>query len=1482
MITDRLPYPGLRAFTREESDLFFGREGSVDTMVDCLAVDRFMAVLGPSGSGKSSLVRTGLLDALELGLLSQAGSHWKIADMHPGGEPMCKLAAALMSVRAGAPADKTDIELMAAFLRRGPRSVVEWAKAGNVPDGFNLLILVDQFEELFRYADYAQREEAEAFVATLLESSSDPRVPIYVVITMRSEYLGACASIQGLAERISAGLYLAPRMDRDQCREAIEGPAGVLGFKVESALVNRLLNDLASFAPWQENESGDLAALLARQADQLPLMQHVLNRLWLRAKETAPGEAIELKLADYDRIGGLSGALDSHGEEVINRLGAERLGTIEEVFRALISGNSLATAVRRPCRMKELIAVVGGRRDDAVAIVEAFREAGCNFLRTSDDSLGDEVIVDISHESLIRQWTPLRQWLEIEARDGAEWRRLLAAEERYTQHEGGLLTGLDYQSSAAWWEKASPSAIWASRHGGNFESVQTFLAASREAESAQAEAERLRQIRERNRLRMGIAALAMILAAVSGLGLWGWREARNARTANDKLSSTLETLRTTNQNLADAKAESDAQSKQLQIDKDAQSALLVKLNIKIGELDAAKKQSDQANEDLKEALTRATTAEQNDEKDAQRLTKALDDISGIVNSDQYGGLLGAEGLEADLMDEIQKNEADIEAQHRNMVDADLIVRDDRRSAGAFGAKGNVLQELKLLEKGYNDGLKVIQFPPAAKQPPSEQLLSDFLRDAYSYDWLLFDVGETQQGEQVFNTIEGVDKSIAQYLPHPQTRSLVRALSFVENLEARYYSDKMAGISGEQRKKLDDLAEAHIRKALELAIQAGSLPDPDVHNTGVGATILETRAYLNVVLRTSNPDRESLLAKACKLIDDLYSAHSSDASAIGQRMECLFDEAYYARQSDGIPGAMTKYLAAEAVGKSALQYDPGNQYLLLWMARLENAIADITDQGSTAAGHLETAKDYFVQALKGKTANLSSTGLLANIYWNCSRIIFGRPESELQFYKDIVESLSQTSTDFPKNKDAASIVADASMHVGRLLAAQPDQATEAEKYLSRSIDLYDKSGLMQDLSFDDDKLADFCSLYVTRARLYGATGRPDLMLADTAKMKNVCSPALEKFPWDSHLREQFIKSAANAGRALFDLHRYKDALPYLEYASHWTDRDSSNLLARLYREGLTGPPDETRAKELDALAAKQSVASFTYPVVSGGITYSQDVVVREWPSDYPFKGIEDLVQWLKATGRAPLDPAVPEQFLKIFNTAQEQNLSFPDLCTATLNKREPDAGETKVDTKTLNERAALALAQNLAEHKKRDEAIKATDRFVSIDPDSLAVLGAAADLYHEVLFQFDRAFEVDRKRVELGGGAGADSDFAEASFTATRYDSCASLSDAIRNTSSQKRMTIIMTSLEFACLTGANRHDAALAAGRQLRSELSGLTQVGWNFSGTKHFVSSHRPFEPEGGTWVSLFEALEEGDEKKAQAALTALGVPEEQTATGK
>ena len=512
----RLPYPGLRAFKREESDLFFGREDCIDTMVDKLAETRFLAVLGASGCGKSSLVRTGLFEALEIGFMSSAGSRWNIADIHPGGQPLRNLALGLLRA-TGKADDDFNVDLLRSFLSRGPKAIIEWCRDGHLDTNSNLLILADQFEELFRYGDYAAREEAEAFVALLIECAATPDIPIYIVITMRSEYLSACALLPELAERINASLYLTPRMTRSECREAIEGPAGVIGFNIEPALVNRLLNDLAGFAPWETDPNADQLQRLSRRADQLPLMQHVLNRLWLRAVESDDTHSVVLTLADYEQIGCLQGALDAHAAEVVDSLTDEQKPLVEILFRALMDGASVSNTVRRPCRLAELIELSGGNRAPVIAVIDAFRAPDCNFIRPGmPEVIDDETIIDLSHESLIRQWSQLATWLNHEARSASYWRRLLAAMEQHAGGVGNLLSGLDLANFQAWWRDEQPNAAWTKRYNGSFAPAKDFLDASLAAEEQLLADKKQRALRERKLLQMALGLFIILtVTAVS-------------------------------------------------------------------------------------------------------------------------------------------------------------------------------------------------------------------------------------------------------------------------------------------------------------------------------------------------------------------------------------------------------------------------------------------------------------------------------------------------------------------------------------------------------------------------------------------------------------------------------------------------------------------------------------------------------------------------------------------------------------------------------------------------------------------------------------------------------------------------------------------------------------------------------------------------------------------------------------------------------
>ena len=178
-----LPYPGLRPFRADEVDIFFGREEHVDQLLEKLGSNRFLGVVGPSGCGKSSLVGAGMIPALETGYLASAGARWRVATMRPGDRPLQGLAEALLAdtalgpERAGSP---LAAGLLLAGLRRGPLGLVEALEETPMPERTNLLLVVDQFEEIFRYHQHGDSDEADAFVALLLATVQARDLPIYV------------------------------------------------------------------------------------------------------------------------------------------------------------------------------------------------------------------------------------------------------------------------------------------------------------------------------------------------------------------------------------------------------------------------------------------------------------------------------------------------------------------------------------------------------------------------------------------------------------------------------------------------------------------------------------------------------------------------------------------------------------------------------------------------------------------------------------------------------------------------------------------------------------------------------------------------------------------------------------------------------------------------------------------------------------------------------------------------------------------------------------------------------------------------------------------------------------------------------------------------------------------------------------------------------------------------------------------------------
>ncbi len=454
------PFVGLRPFESRDSLYYFGRKEQTHALLKQLFAHRFVAVVGSSGCGKSSLVRAGLIPNLEAGFLVQDRDLWEIATFKPGDAPLYHLAASLASLTGSPETPETVENLLETLQRRGAQALVELARTTLNGEDSNLLIVVDQFEELFRFQQTRTtrvREEAADFVSILLHLAGQTVVPIYVVLTMRSDFLGECDAFQGLPEAMNKSQYLVPRLTRHQRREAFLGPIRLAGADITPRLMDRLLN-----------ESLDTR-------DDLPVLQHALMRTWNVWAEDGGRGVIDLD--HYERSGSLQNALRLHADEALKGLDAEDRLIARRMFQTLTETDASNRRIRRPAHLRQIAAICGEkvRPETVMSLIQRFNDDNRNFLVLSSRASAADPLVDISHESLIRQWKTLADWVDQEAESARIYQRLAQSAELHTDGKAGLYKETDLQVALDWQRQQQPGAEWAARYDSNFNLVMGFL-----------------------------------------------------------------------------------------------------------------------------------------------------------------------------------------------------------------------------------------------------------------------------------------------------------------------------------------------------------------------------------------------------------------------------------------------------------------------------------------------------------------------------------------------------------------------------------------------------------------------------------------------------------------------------------------------------------------------------------------------------------------------------------------------------------------------------------------------------------------------------------------------------------------------------------------------------------------------------------------------------------------------------------------------
>ena len=490
------PFKGLQSFQQTDADFFFGRETLIDKALNRLQTTRFLGVVGASGSGKSSLVRAGIIPKLRKGALD-GSEKWLMAIFKPGNKPIESLAKRILPVIPEEHQETYNLNtLMATF--RQPERVIDlmeqiWADR---TEQTRILIVIDQFEEVFTRASESERVP---FLKTMLVAATSPKSRAKIIITMRADFFGNLSRYPELAELFEQrNLLIVTEMTTANLLRVIEGPAKAVGLQYEHGLVDRILEDVQS------------------EPGSLPLLQYALSQLYEQR------DGVNLTNAAYDAIGGVQQALARHAENIFSELPPLQQDLTRRILLRLVEVNDVGEATRRRVPRDELQFrdVPDGDVDrivDLLTSAESRLLIASREITSSEQEIEPVTWLEVSHEALIREWERFKTWVNASLENLQYNSELLKSAHDWQesgQDSAYLLVGKRLNRAEIWIETTDANPL-----------QQAFIEASLQSQEEREERQREQQERElalqqtsARRLR-GIVALLIVGIVIAGIGI---------------------------------------------------------------------------------------------------------------------------------------------------------------------------------------------------------------------------------------------------------------------------------------------------------------------------------------------------------------------------------------------------------------------------------------------------------------------------------------------------------------------------------------------------------------------------------------------------------------------------------------------------------------------------------------------------------------------------------------------------------------------------------------------------------------------------------------------------------------------------------------------------------------------------------------------------------------------------------------------------
>jgi len=500
-IKDFNPFPGLRPFALKDSELFFGRATETDEVILKLLKNRYTTVIGPSGSGKSSLIFGGVLPKILQTKIRQS-SEWRIISLRPGDDPFGNTASAIAAEITEKGQKGINRDEILSELLNNPTSFSEIVRKQMLKNDENILLIIDQFEDLFRYPDQGKSESANGdskkFVDFILNSVTKSDANLFIIIGMRSEYLGACSNFKGLTMLVNKSNFLIPDMATENYREVIERPVNYAGAQIEPQLVDTILADIkVTLQP-------------------LPVLQHALMRTWAHwHKMDHPEKPVSKE--DYDSIGTMNNAISLHAEETYDGLNQRGKEICAAMFKVITRKDPDNKSLSHPSDIETIKSIAECSNDEIFLVVNKFLSPSLSFITPSADfTISEKSVIDLQNDCLLRFWKRLKEWADNEIASRETYLRLSEASALYQQGKAGLLRSPDLEPIIQWRNQNKPTLGWAVQYNPAFERAMVYLRTSEKSFLIEEKNRIIQQTRKinRNRFITRMLSFAVLISAL--------------------------------------------------------------------------------------------------------------------------------------------------------------------------------------------------------------------------------------------------------------------------------------------------------------------------------------------------------------------------------------------------------------------------------------------------------------------------------------------------------------------------------------------------------------------------------------------------------------------------------------------------------------------------------------------------------------------------------------------------------------------------------------------------------------------------------------------------------------------------------------------------------------------------------------------------------------------------------------------------------